>query len=76
MGGRWAGSLEQRVAARSASRSRIARVLRVLSGGVEEALAVRLRLVLAEVEAERRAVSDELARIAAASAAFRRRESA
>jgi uncharacterized membrane protein YbhN (UPF0104 family) len=38
VGGRWAGSLEQRVAARSASRSRIARVLRVLSGGVEEAL--------------------------------------
>src|SRR5439155_23419517 len=39
-GGRWAAALEQRYAARSAATSRIARVLRVLSGGVAEALAL------------------------------------
>ena len=39
-GGRWAAALEQRYAARSAATSRIARALRVLSGGVAEALAL------------------------------------
>ncbi|TML00318.1 MAG: TIGR00374 family protein [Actinobacteria bacterium] len=39
-GGRWAGTLEQRLAARSAATSRIARALRTLSGGVAEALAL------------------------------------
>jgi uncharacterized protein (TIRG00374 family) len=39
-GGRWAGTLERRFAARSSASSRLARVLRALSGGVEEALAL------------------------------------
>ncbi len=38
--GRWASAAERRVAARSSGSSRAARVLRALSGGVEEALAL------------------------------------